>query len=100
MSVYRRPTEPFIPGALRTKTWRSLEPNLSQDDKRWQARCSQYWSLQARLYGIRFSSFAMIVDNNEGFVSTYAAVLEVLPGERTDDFSRVPIEAAQIPSVA
>lgn len=99
MALYRKPKEPFIVGVLRTKTWRSLEPNLSQDDKRWQARCSQFWTLQERLYGVKMSPFAMLVDNNEGFVSTYSTVLEILPGERTDDFSRVPVESAQVPSV-
>lgn len=99
MATYRKAKDPFIVGALRTKTWRSLEPNISQDDKRWQARCSQFWTLQERLYGVRLSAFVMLVDNNEGFVSTYSTVLEILPGERTLDYSRVPVESAQVPSV-
>ncbi len=99
MTVYRKPREAFEPGALRMKSWRTLEANIAQDDKTWAARCKQYWELQERLYGVRLSNFTMLVDNNEGFVSTYCVVLEVLPGERTADHSRVPIAAAGVGSL-
>lgn len=100
MSVYRQPKEPFVIGELRTKTWRTLQQDIAQNDKTWAARCAQYWNLQARLYGVQLSNFAMLVDNHDGFVSTYATVLDVLPGERTLDYSRVPVEAAGIGSLA
>ena len=98
--VFRKAKRPFIKGELRTKTWRSLEPNIREDDKRWAARCAQYWTLQQRLFGVIFSPYVMLVDNKDGFVSTYATVMEVLPGERTSDFSRVPADGAEVPSVA
>lgn len=100
MATYRKPREPFVPGSLRTKTWRSLEPNISETDKRWGERCGQYWTLQARLYGVVFSPFVMLVDNQNGFISTYATVMEVLPGERTSDYSLVPISSAEVVSLA
>lgn len=99
MSLYRKPKRPFEIGELRMKTWRTLETTVSQNDPTWQARCEQYWNLQARLYGIRLSDIAMIVNNNEGFVSTFSVVMEILPGERTEDYSRVPVESAQIASM-
>lgn len=100
MPLYRHAKEPFKVGSLRTKTWRTLETNLAQDDPKWNQRCSQYWSLQERLFGVRMSQFVMVADNSQGFVSTYSAVLGVLPGERTHDKTLVPVEAANLPSVA
>lgn len=97
--IYRQAKEPFVKGALRLKTWRTLEANLAQDDPTWSARCSQYWSLQERLFGVRMSPFVMTIDNDQGFVSTFSAVLEVLPGERTHDKSLVPVAAANLRSV-
>lgn len=103
MTVYRLPKEAPVPGqpsALRLKTWRTLPGMvIAQDDKLWAARCKQYWELQGRLFGWRMSDFTMIVDATEGFVSTYCTVLEVLPGERTADHSRVPVEATGVQSV-
>lgn len=98
--MFRKPRQPFVVGELRTKTWRTLEPNVTEADKRWQTRCSQYWTLQARLYGVVFSPYVMLVDNREGFVSTYATVLGIIPGERTSDYSLVPVQSAEVPSVA
>lgn len=94
--LYRQSKHPLVVGALRTKVWRTLEANLAADDAKWQARCKQYWELQERLYGLRMSDFAMLIDNNEGVVTTASVVLEVLPGERTTDFDRVPVEAAGV----
>jgi hypothetical protein len=97
--MFRKPRQPFIPGELRLKTWRSLEPNVTADDKRWLARCQQYWTLQARLYGVVFSPFVMLVDNKDGMISTYATVTALIPGERTDDYSQVPIKSTEVDSV-
>lgn len=99
MTLYRTPKEPFVPGELRLKSWRTLESNIAQDDPTWAARCKQYWELQERLYGVKLSNFTMAVDNNEGFVSTYTVCVEVLPGERTFDDSRVPVAAAGVASL-
>lgn len=92
MSVYRLPRKgPILAGQLRSMAWRAiLPPVVSQDDPTWAARCKGYWERQERLYGVRLSDFMMILDAEEGAVSTFATVLEVLPGERTDDWSRVP----------
>lgn len=100
MTVYREPKNHFKVGDLRTKTWRTLESNVAEDDARWRERCAQYWTLQSRLYGVVMSSFAMLVDNSIGCVSTYSTVLAIMPGERTLDYSRVPIGQAEVESVA
>ena len=97
--VYRKARVPFIVGELRMKAWRTLEANLAQDDETWTARCLQYWNLQGELYGVQFSPASMLIDNDEGVVCTYAVVLEVLPGERTDDKERTPVEMAGVPSM-
>ena len=91
MTVYRLPRKgPIAKGQLRSMSWRAiLPPVVSQDDPTWAARCKGYWERQERLYGIRLSDFMMILDADEGTVSTFATVLDVLPGERTDDWSRV-----------
>lgn len=97
--LYRLPKEPFEPGKLRTKTWNAqFEPPTGEDDIKWSARARQYWELQERLYGVRFSNFTMMVSEMQGgalshpLVTTVAVVLEVLPGERTFDYSRVTPE--------
>lgn len=99
MTLYRQPKEPFEPGKMRVKTWRMFEVNVAQDDPIWAARCKQYWELQERLFGVKMSDFTMLVDNNEGFVSTYSVCMDVLPGERTTDYERVPAQAAGVPSM-
>ena len=99
MATYRKPKEPFVVGEMRVKSWRILEPNVQDTDRRWRRRCQQYWTLQSRLYGVELSPLAMLVDNTNGAVSTYSTVLEILPGERTADYSLVPIESAQVESV-
>ena len=95
MTLYRAATHPFIPGELRMKAWSAiLPPVVAQDDPLWASRCKQYWELQERLYGVRLSDYSMVLNPDEGVVATYAVVLEVLPGERTADHSRVPVERA------
>lgn len=91
MAVYRLPRKgPIAVGQLRSMAWSAiLPPVVSQDDPTWSARCKDYWERQERLYGVRLSDFMMILDADEGTVSTFATVLDVLPGERTDDWSRV-----------
>ena len=98
-ALYRQPRKPFELRELRLKSWKTLEANIAQDDRRWAQRCEQYWRLQERLYGIKMSDYTMMIDNNEGFVSTAAVIVEILPGERTADFSRVPVEAAGVQSL-
>lgn len=100
MSLYRKPKRPFVAGELRLKSWSTLPGlDVAPDNPMWAARCKQYWELQERLYGVKLSDFTMAVDNVNGFVSTYAVVMDVLPGERTSDHSRVPVESAQIASM-
>lgn len=96
MNVYRQAKSPFERGELRMKAWRAiLPPVIAQDDPTWTQRCKEYWELQERLYGVRVSDFMMIIDTEESVVCTYVTVLEVLPGERTLDFSRVPATRVQ-----
>ncbi len=97
MTLYRKPSQPFLPGELRVKSWRTLEPYTAENDPTWLARCQQYWTLQARLYGVVLSPFVMLVNSQDGFVSTYSTVMELLPGERTSDYSRVPVAAQEVP---
>lgn len=103
MTLYRLPKAPFVEGELRMKSWNAmLQPPTGDTDIVWSKRCKDYWELQERLYGIRLSDFTMFtghVPNERGghdpVVSTYAVVLEVLPGERTTDYSLVPVEMAR-----
>lgn len=83
-------------GELRFKSWNAMfEPPTGPDDVKWAARAKQYWELQERLYGLRLSDFALLVDEVDTtvgrapVVTTVVTVLEVLPGERTSDYSRV-----------
>lgn len=96
MTLFRQSKNPLAVGQLRSKSWATLEAGIAPDDQRWGARCKQYWELQERLFGWRASDYGMLVDNETGHVSTYAVVLEILPGERTLDYSRVPVEAANV----
>lgn len=96
MSVYRQAIHPYAIGELRMKAWSAiLPPVVAQDDPTWAKRCKDYWELQQRLFGVVLSDFMMIIDANEGVVCTYATVLDVLPGERTLDYSRVPATRLQ-----
>lgn len=99
MSLYRAMKRPAQVGELRMRSWNaSLHPPAAEDDPLWVKRCKDYWELQARLYGLRMSDFAMLIGEEDGLlgpfpvVSTYSTVLEVLPGERTSDYSRVTAE--------
>jgi hypothetical protein len=100
MSLYRKPKRPLVKGELRMKSWSTLPGlDVAPDSPMWAARCRQYWELQERLFGFRASDFSMAVDNENGFVSTYCVVLEILPGERTADYDRVPVASAQVASM-
>lgn len=95
MALFREPKNPLVPGELRMKSWKTVQ-GLAPDDPVWEKRCKQYWELQERLFGFVASEFAMAVDSNEGFVSTYVTVLAVVDGERTKDYSLVPVETAGV----
>jgi hypothetical protein len=101
MPLYRKPSKPAYahphPDSLRMKSWKTLPGmDIAPDDPVWGARCKQFWELQARLYGWRLSDFTMAYDNEHGFVSTYCVLLEIMPGERTAEHHRVPVESAGI----
>lgn len=98
--LYRAPLKgPITEGELRTRTWRldilDVGGVTAQDDPVWTKRCKEYWELQERLYGLKMSDFTMIVSNDEGVVVTAAVVLDILPGTRTSDWSKVPATRVQ-----
>lgn len=97
-NIYRKPAlKPHV-GQLRTRTWRTVLPPGASDTnipEPWPERCKDYWELQERLYGWRFSDFTILLDVEHGFVSTYAVITEILPGERTPDAARVPATRVQ-----
>jgi hypothetical protein len=106
MTLYRKPKNSTAVGDLKVKSWQTLPGlDIAPDDPLWAARCQQYWELQARLFGWRMSaytfSYTTITEGGEtkGFVSTYCAILEILPGERTEVWERVPVQSAQIGSL-
>lgn len=107
MTLYRKPKNSTAAGDLKVKSWQTLPGlDVAPDDPIWEARCRQYWELQARLFGWRMSGFSFAYDTvteagqTHGFVSTYCVVVEILPGERTEVWERVPAQSAQIGSMA
>lgn len=76
-------------GELRMRSWRWIVPPTHDTDRVWAKRCKDYWDRQERIYGMRLSDFTMLIDWEGGFVSTYAVVLTVMPGERTANKQRV-----------
>lgn len=97
MALYRKPMHEPKVGDLRCKTWSTLPGlGLSPEDPLWADRCRQYWELQGRLYGWKMSAYTMAYDMSEGFVSTYCTILEILPGERTDEHWRVTVVDTQV----
>lgn len=97
MTLYRAPRKnAFEVGQLRSMAWSALLPAVvAQDDPTWRARCMEYWERQERLYGLRMSDFIMVLDAAEGVVVTWSTVLDVLPGERTSEWERVPAWTCQ-----
>jgi hypothetical protein len=95
---YRKAKREFVVGQMRTRTWRAAIVPSSEADPLWFQRCGDYWALQERLYGVRLSPFKMLIDkvagdnDQSGVYVTSAVVVEaILPGERTSDYSRVPV---------
>lgn len=81
----------FMPGQLRTMTWKTLELVNQKDlDERkgygleWAKRCDAYWERQMRKFGVVVGDFTMVADMIDGtcFITTAATVLAVLPGDR------------------
>jgi hypothetical protein len=82
----------FVLGQLRSMTWQTLELVTQEDiDARkgngavWAERCDRYWERQMRKFGVVMSEFVIMVDQLDGrtVVTTSAAVLAILPGDRT-----------------
>ena len=101
MAIYRKAILPFEKDQLRMKTWRAILPNgPDEQDPLWSARCKEYWELQQRVYGVKLTDFTMLMDAEgdgfSGFVSTYAVVVDVFPGERTSDVSRITAAHARL----
>ncbi len=81
----------FILGQLRTMTWQTLELVTQRDlddnvgnGALWNTRCDQYWERQMRKFGVVMSNFVTMVDVVDGrtMITTSAAVLAILPGDR------------------
>ena len=87
--VFLQAKHPPRPAELRMKTWRWLVAPISADDPTWSDRCKRYWKRQERIYGMILSDFTMLIDWDGGFISTYATVLAVVPGERSANKANV-----------
>jgi cobalamin biosynthesis protein CobT len=81
----------FKVGQLRSRTWQTLEmvnqkdiDQLTPTGKKWIMRSEEYWERQMRKFGVVMSNHTTLVDNIDGvcFVSTFATVLAVMPGDR------------------
>ena len=93
-AVYRYSKKPVKIGELRHKAWGWLVPPAHDLDPVWSKRCQEFWELQQETYGLVFSNYTMVMDWEAHVVITYAAVLDVLPGERRVDYV-VPRVAAE-----
>ena len=91
--LYRAMKRPATKGQLRTRTWQTLVPPVDEADPVWFKRCGDYWARQEKLFGLAMSPFRMIISAVDGvvYVSTYAVVLDILPGLRTTDWSKVQV---------
>lgn len=95
-SVYRYTRNPVKIGQIRHKTWSWLLTPDGDYDPAWVKRSKDYWELQQETYGLKFSDFTLVVDYPTRTVTTWAVLLDVLPGERQIDFTpRRVIEARQ-----
>jgi hypothetical protein len=88
MSTYRFMKKPAYVGQLRLKAWPYVIPPRGPNDPEWLRRAIDFWQLQAETYGLRFEPDVQImVDYQSGVVTTAVHVAEVLPGQRTRDFT-------------
>lgn len=88
--VFRPMKNPAVVGELRSHTW-AMEVYLGPNDgisPVWSKRCREYWERQQQLYGIVLGDFTNLVEppdpatGKPAYISTYAPVLAILPGER------------------
>ena len=88
--VFRPMAHPARLGELRSKTW-EIPVYLGPGDEtspHWHAKIAAYWERQMQLYGIVMSDFTIAIEppdpatGKPPFLSTYATVLAILPGER------------------
>lgn len=83
--MFRPMAAPAVPGELRCKTWQmAIRIGDEERSELWRKRCHDYWERQMKLYGYVVGDFTIAVETIDGhhFLSTYAPVLAVLPGER------------------
>lgn len=86
LSSYRPTKSPAYVGELRSKTWAlPLYDKSFETSPIWSQRAEAYWLRQEQLFGLRMSNFTLLVDNfpeTGPVISTFATVMDVLPGYR------------------
>lgn len=80
MEIYKKAERPFIVGTERVKQWQYD----GQPEQTWAERAQKYWKLQERVYGVRFSRVALVIDRKHDIVSSAATVDHVLAGVRAE----------------
>ena len=87
-STFRYCRNPPVIGEVRHKTWACLIAPSGPTDPLWAKRCKDYWELQQETYGLKFSNFTMDVEFENGlaYLTTWAILLDVLPGRRSRDY--------------
>lgn len=87
-TTYRPMANPAELGELRMMTWQmAVYAGTEAEREVWEKRCRAYWARQGELYGLVMGDFLMLIEppdqtGKPPFISTYAPVLAILPGER------------------
>jgi hypothetical protein len=82
VATYFAMRHPAKVGQTRTMKWSTLVPPSGPEDKMWTERCTNYWTRQAEVYGLKFSAFTFWFNPRDNTVVTAAQVVDILPGER------------------
>jgi hypothetical protein len=75
---------PAFPGQIRKRvyTFDAFEIDVQPDDKKWVARCNEYWAVQEIKFGLKLGAIAVVPVNAMRTVLTYARVDRIIAGER------------------
>lgn len=84
VDTYCAMERPARKGQIRRQTWRMdvIDMIPAEQSPKWRQRAADYWSLQARTYGLVMSDFTLATDLENRVVYTHSMVLDVLPGQR------------------